>query len=389
MPVSDVTSSTSVSQRTAEAVSFTDGIAGTTQRIKLTYDGVMSLYGERIGMDGDSSLVFNTGSVLTTEVPWRYKNTEGKDNEADRLATLANGEFMVDYENGYILGKNFVTTSSSTDSVNYKVRLNASTVVGGGDASAANQLTQITAEQAIQTAVEIMDDWDENNRAKVNIIDGQEGVAAGVGATDAGTQRMVMATDSPDVTALQLIDDAIFTDDVDTFTPGTTKGINIGLVVDDVGTDTADEGDRTVQRGSARRAAYVTLDTDLAGEDHTNLAFATVRKLLAADTYSPNADVSAAAEAQSVSKASPGNLESFTATNSSVGPRYLQFFNSTSVPADTTVPVLSYFCASGGTISDNFQFLLYFSSGISWAWSSTAATKTVGGADGIANVRTK
>lgn len=67
----------------------------------------------------------------------------------------------------------------------------------GGDASAANQATQITAEQAIQAAVQIMDDWDESDRAKVNPIVGQAGVAAGAGAVSATVQRVTLASDDP------------------------------------------------------------------------------------------------------------------------------------------------------------------------------------------------
>jgi hypothetical protein len=46
---------------------------------------------------------------------------------------------------------------------------------------------------AIETAVQIMDDWDESDRAKVNLIVGQAGVAGGAGATSALTQRVVQA----------------------------------------------------------------------------------------------------------------------------------------------------------------------------------------------------
>lgn len=59
----------------------------------------------------------------------------------------------------------------------------------------------------IKTAVEVMDDWDESDRAKVNPIVGQAGVAAGAGAVDALTQRVISATNSPEVTALEKIDD--------------------------------------------------------------------------------------------------------------------------------------------------------------------------------------
>ena len=102
LPVQDVTSSTKKLAITGETITFANGVAGTTQQIKLNYDGIMSSTGDRIGQDGDTSIVWTTGTILTTEVPWKYKNTNGKDNDTDRLSTLANGEYMVDMENGYI-----------------------------------------------------------------------------------------------------------------------------------------------------------------------------------------------------------------------------------------------------------------------------------------------
>lgn len=62
---------------------------------------------------------------------------------------------------------------------------------------------------AIETAVEIMDDWDESDRAKVNPIVGQAGVSAGSGAVDAATQRVILATNDPGVTALAAIQAAV------------------------------------------------------------------------------------------------------------------------------------------------------------------------------------
>ena len=66
---------------------------------------------------------------------------------------------------------------------------------------------QYVVDSAVKTAVEIMDDWDESDRAKVNPIVGQAGVAAGSGAVGATTQRATLASDDPAVTALQIIDD--------------------------------------------------------------------------------------------------------------------------------------------------------------------------------------
>jgi len=59
----------------------------------------------------------------------------------------------------------------------------------------AEQQTQTTAMNAINTAVQIMDDWDESDRAKVNPIVGQAGVQGNTGTVTANTQRVVLATD--------------------------------------------------------------------------------------------------------------------------------------------------------------------------------------------------
>jgi hypothetical protein len=47
------------------------------------------------------------------------------------------------------------------------------------------------------TSLSVLDDWDETDRAKVNPIAGQAGVAAGAGAVSALTQRVTMASDDP------------------------------------------------------------------------------------------------------------------------------------------------------------------------------------------------
>lgn len=53
------------------------------------------------------------------------------------------------------------------------------------------------AEQQTQTAsLSVMDDWDESDRAKVNIIAGQVGVQGAAGASTALTQRVALATDA-------------------------------------------------------------------------------------------------------------------------------------------------------------------------------------------------
>jgi hypothetical protein len=55
----------------------------------------------------------------------------------------------------------------------------------------------------------VLDDWDESDRAKVNIVAGQAGITAGAGAVGASTPRVTLASDDPAVVALQTLDNAI------------------------------------------------------------------------------------------------------------------------------------------------------------------------------------
>jgi hypothetical protein len=72
----------------------------------------------------------------------------------------------------------------------------------------AGSLTVDAAElTATATSLAVMDDWDEADRAKVNPIVGQAGVAAGAGAVAATVQRMTLASDDPAVASLAILDD--------------------------------------------------------------------------------------------------------------------------------------------------------------------------------------
>ena len=614
MPVQDVTQATSTLQQTAESVSFSDGAAGTTQRIKLKYDGIMSQYGERIGKDGDSSFSFTTGTILVTEVPWRFKNQAGRDNETNRLAELSNGQFMMDYDNGYILGKSNASTSSTTDTVSYKVRLQASAVISGsGTTQYAEDSVHVTGDSGTAALVVRKDapatlagtDGD-YSLLQVNEDGYQRSVLGGVikdgvatpgavgdpvdsyvdkygriGVTDAGVPLRVAieggtsdtskvddqpftvstdkvtvigyvadesGTDSVDegdvgvsrmtlnrrqIMAGQTLDDAAFgigteyanatgfladdtaTDSVDEgdigiarmsldrkqliagsyvddteFTPAgansyvhliaaqadelgtdsvdegdvgalrmttnrrlitagqalddTNAGIGTeyvtpaGFLADDTATDSVDEGDVGYARMSLDRkqimagaylddvaftpagsnsygvmmmgqaddttpdsvdegdagALRITLTRYLkvsqgdliSGEDQTNNVLQVVEKPLAVSTYAPTNDVSAAAEASSVSKASAGTLYGFTFSNGNAAVRYLQFFNSTTVPADTTVPTLVFSCPATSTISGEWPKGRHMATGNSWSNSSTQNTKTIGAADSLADI---
>lgn len=113
------------------------------------------------------------------------------------------------------------------------------------------------------------------------------------------------------------------------------------------------------------------------GEDQTNNVMQVVQKPLAVSTYTPDLDTSAAAEKSSITKASAGTLYSFTATNSNAAVRYLQFFNSTTVPADATVPVVEFVVPANGGINYTWPFGRQFTTGIAWCFSTTSQTKTI------------
>ena len=67
-----------------------------------------------------------------------------------------------------------------------------SSALPSGAATAARQDTG-------NTALSVIDDWDESDRAKVNPIAGQTGVQAGAGTVSANTVRVALATDAATV----------------------------------------------------------------------------------------------------------------------------------------------------------------------------------------------
>lgn len=131
------------------------------------------------------------------------------------------------------------------------------------------------------------------------------------------------------------------------------------------------------------------LGSTLSGEDQDNALFAVRTKPISDLTYCPDVDASTAAEASSISKASSGVLYGFSFSNGNASTRYIQFFNSTTIPADTSVPFAVFDCPAGKTIGVSWPEGLPFSTGLCWCNSSTMNTKTIGSADSLANVNFK
>jgi hypothetical protein len=178
---------------------LTIGTAGTASAQVFTVQGIASMTPLTVSatnldvqIGGSDSLTIGTMPADATELP----------------AAAAAAENMANPTAPFVLSANMCFDGSTWD--------RCPTSTGGAGAVDANTARVVTASDSPDvTALQILDDWDESDRAKVNLIAGQAGVAGGSGTNGATVQRVTVATDDEinddldDIrTAVQVIDDA-------------------------------------------------------------------------------------------------------------------------------------------------------------------------------------
>jgi hypothetical protein len=103
-----------------------------------------------------------------------------------------------------------------------------------------------------------------------------------------------------------------------------------------------------------------------------------------ADILVPNKYCSAALEASHIVKTAKGVVYGISAYNGNGAARFIQLFDSTTLPADAVVPLFTFQVAAGATLLLTFPGVgIQFYTGVVVCNSSTGGAKTIGAADSL------
>lgn len=319
------------------------------------------------------SVVINSGTTFLEEVgcPKEYSNDLAA--QLKYAETLSNGQFFIDYQRGNFIGKRADALVSS-EAITYNIWSSTS----GGSSGSPSSNVAVTSIVPGTGATNLGKAEDSaHSSGDVGVMD--------LGVSNEG-QAQLSSTDGE-------------------YTPKAVSTRGNTYVEGNKDHGSTDSG-YPVKVGGKYNSTPPTLSANQRGdlqldvsanlkiaeqftaqaEDNTLGVVYTLEKPIASSTSAVTLDTSSAAEASSVAKASAGRLYGFVFSNGNGATRYLQFFNSTTVPADTTVPFLVFRVATGETLHWEFNKGIPFSNGISWCNSSTQNTKTIGSADSLANV---
>lgn len=208
-----------------EAKTYTTGalVKGTLATGKINPSPILNSDHTRKGAKNDSSITFGTANVFVTEV-----NPNQLSNDGDYFINYLTGEYKVipganaaggvaityyvnelmvyllaDIEIGAIEVKDGTTDTRAKVGVGTAIA-ESDNALAVKDAAIGTTTDAVVATDAAGTLsaklrgvvklLDVMDDWDENDRAKVNPIAGQIGIAAGTGVDGATVPRVTLAT---------------------------------------------------------------------------------------------------------------------------------------------------------------------------------------------------
>lgn len=280
--------------------------------------------------------------------------------------------------------------SGGTGSLSAKLRLMTSQLdaisgyLDGVEAALAARATEVTL-AAAAASLAVIDDWDEADRAKINPIVGQAGVAAGAGAVAATVQRMTLASDDPAVAGIGATTDVaaaaggagslsaklrLITSQLAT-QAGYLDGVETalaGLALESGGNLTA----AAASLVSAVTALQIIDDWDETDRCKTN----TRLEAHTAGGASMHKTVSAASTNATVVKAAAGQIYGIQVSSVNAVARYLKLYDKATAPTvGTDVPVKTL-VIPGNTAGAGFVIAwpagLVFANGIAFALTTEA-----------------
>lgn len=267
---------------------------------------------------------------------------------------------------------------------------------GGGDASAANQSTQITAANLTNTRVGAVDETAPESDTASSGLNGRlqriaQNLTSFTKAVTSATSTVtgwlnVISGMVYNATPPVLTDGQFYSLNSDTranlkvtlMANGTTSAVTTVATNTDTQTTNA-TGSRleTVSRNTVYNGSTFDRSRSIEGASTDTGVTAFAEYMSSSANATATLANSTALEAQRVVKASAGNIFEISGYTTSAG--FVQIFNSTTVPADTAVPIISFAVSANSNFSRKFEKPVRFGTGISVCHSSTQATKTVSG----------
>ena len=246
---------------------------------------------------------------------------------------------------------------------------------------------------AIAASASVLDDWDETNRAAVNLIAGQVGIAGGAGAVAATVPRVTLASDDPAVALLTTIDADTGAIAAGFSTETTLASIAAGVKQNDAAWGATHYGfagygirDDALSALGVVENDYTPLRLDANGATWVQLAGALAASVdsvavgsLAGQgaSWAQFIDVD---ETEDEVKATSGTIHDIVVTNVSAGIRYLKLYDGTAagVVVGTTTPKWTIAIPIGAGFVWHSDYGLACATGITIAATTGVAVADVG-----------